>query len=145
MLRLFPLILLVVIFYNFLALGSGAVHYFDPKAGDLAGFLQDGINITLYSGRWSFTVADLLTLVTLVLLFVEIIKATRTTANEIINHALSMLTFVIALLEFVLVKGFATSTFFFVMAMSLFDVIAGYTISIVAAEHDLGLGRAGTD
>ena len=28
---------------------------------------------------------------------------------------------------------------------TLFDVVAGYTISIVAAEHDLGLGRAGTD
>jgi hypothetical protein len=24
-------------------------------------------------------------------------------------------------------------------------VVAGYTISIVAAEHDLGLGKAGTD
>jgi len=29
--------------------------------------------------------------------------------------------------------------------MALFDVVAGYTISIVAAEHDLGVGRAGTD
>ncbi len=145
MLRLFPLILLVVIFYNFLALGSGAIHYFDPKAGDLASFLQDSISVTMYSGKWVFSIADLIFLVTLVLLFVEMIKATRTTANEIINHALSMLTFVIALLEFVLVKGFATSTFFFVMLMALFDVVAGYTISIVAAEHDLGLGRAGTD
>jgi len=73
------------------------------------------------------------------------IKATRTTSNEIINHALSMLTFVIALIEFITLKGFATSPFFFIMVMTLFDVIAGYTISIVAAEHDLGLGRAGTD
>ena len=40
---------------------------------------------------------------------------------------------------------FATSSFFFIMVFALFDVIAGYTISIVAAEHDLGLGRAGTD
>ena len=29
--------------------------------------------------------------------------------------------------------------------MTFFDVVAGYTISIVAAEHDLGLGRAGGD
>ena len=79
------------------------------------------------------------------LLFVEVIKATRTTSREIINHALSMLTFVVALIEFIALKGFATSTFFFLMMMTLFYVIAGYTISIVAAEHDLGLGRAGTD
>jgi hypothetical protein len=73
------------------------------------------------------------------------VKATRTTAREIINHGLSMLVFVVALVEFITLKGFATSPFFFILCMTLFDVIAGYTISIVAAEHDLGLGRAGTD
>lgn len=145
MFRLFPLILIMVVFYNFLALGSGAVHYFDPHAGDLTGFLSDGITMHLISGDWHFSIADLFVLVTLILLFVEIIKATRTTSREIINHAFSMVTFVVALIEFITVKGFATSTFFFIMSMALFDVIAGYTISIVAAEHDLGLGRAGTD
>jgi len=52
---------------------------------------------------------------------------------------------VVALIEFITLKGFATSTFFFLMLYTLFDVVAGYTISIVAAEHDLGLGKAGTD
>jgi hypothetical protein len=83
--------------------------------------------------------------VTIALLVVEVVKATRTTANEIINHGLSMLTFVVALVEFITLKGFASTPFFFIMIMTLFDVVAGYTISIVAAEHDLGLGRAGTD
>jgi len=142
MLRLFPLILIVVIVYNFLAFGGWAVgdHNLQP-------FLQNhGVTIPLVSGdKWMFSLADLFLLITLVLLFVEIIKATRTTSREIINHALSMLTFVVALIEFIALKGFATSTFFFMMIMSLFDVVAGYTISIVAAEHDLGLGRAGTD
>jgi len=84
-------------------------------------------------------------LVTLALLFIEVVKATRTTSREIINHGLSMLTFVVALIEFITLRGFGTTPFFFIMVMCLFDVIAGYTISIVAAEHDLGLGRAGTD
>ena len=61
------------------------------------------------------------------------------------SNALSMLVFVVALIEFITLKGFATSTFFFLMLYTLFDVVAGYTISIVAAEHDLGLGKAGTD
>jgi hypothetical protein len=100
----------------------------------------------MFSGEvWKFSFGDLLVLVSLLLLFVEVVKATRTTAREIINHGLSMLVFVVALIEFITLKGFATSPFFFIMAMTLFDVIAGYTISIVAAEHDLGLGRAGTD
>ncbi len=141
MLRQFPLILIVVILYNLLAFGGMAV-------GDhnLMPFLAKGIQIPLISGeKWTFTIADLLMLITLILLFVEIIKATRTTAREIINHGLSMVTFVVALIEFISLRGFATSTFFFMVALALFDVIAGYTISIVAAEHDLGLGRAGTD
>lgn len=141
MLRMFPLILIMVILYNFLVFGGWAV-----GNHDLQPFLAHGVPIKLVSGDiWRFTIADLLMLATFILLFVEIVKATRTTSREIINHGLSMVTFVIALLEFVTLKGFATSAFFFIMAMALFDVVAGYTISIVAAEHDLGMGRAGTD
>ena len=131
MFRLFPLLLIIIVVYNFLAFGGWAVgdHNLQP-------FLQThGVTIPLVSGdKWMFSLADLFLLTALVLLFVEII-----------NHALSMLAFVVALIEFIALKGFATSTFFFLMMMTLFDVVAGYTISIVAAEHDLGLGRAGTD
>jgi hypothetical protein len=41
--------------------------------------------------------------------------------------------------EFIVLKGFSTSTFFLITAMCLFDVVAGYTISIVAARRDLGV------
>ena len=141
MLRMFPLILIMVILYNFLAFGGWAV-----GNHDLQPFLAHGVHISLISGdKWNFTIADLMLLSTLILLFVEIVKATRTTSREIINHGLSMVTFVVALIEFITLKGFATSTFFFIMFIALFDVVAGYTISIVAAEHDLGMGRAGTD
>jgi len=50
-----------------------------------------------------------------------------------------------SLIEFIIAKGFASTPFFFILVMTLFDVVAGYTISIVAAEHDIGLGRAGKD
>jgi hypothetical protein len=141
MLRLFPLILIIVILYNFLVFGGWAV-----GNHDLQPFLSHFVPIKFISGdTWKFTISDLIVLATFILLFVEIIKATRTTSREIINHGLSMVTFVLALLEFITIKGFATSTFFFVVIMALFDVVAGYTISIVAAEHDLGMGRAGTD
>ncbi|HEX3808355.1 MAG TPA: hypothetical protein VH000_01505 [Rhizomicrobium sp.] len=142
MLRLFPLLLIVVVIYNILVFGGGALGHADMGAW-LAG---NAVTFHMFSSaNWSFTIGDFLILISLILLFVEVVKATRTTSNEIINHALSMLTFVIALVEFITLKGFATSPFFFIMCMTLFDVIAGYTISIVAAEHDLGLGRAGTD
>ena len=143
MIRLFPLLLLPVILYNLIALGGGSVLHHDIQ--DMLSY-DHALTITMFSGdKWRFSFGDFLILVTLGLLFVEIVKATRTTSREIINHGLSMLTFVVALIEFITLKGFASTPFFFITVMCLFDVVAGYTISIVAAEHDLGMGRAGTD
>ena len=74
----------------------------------------------------------------LFLLFIEIVKATRTTASQVLNHAMSMLTFVLALTEFLVLKGFPTTAFFFIVVMVFFDVVTGFTISIVGAKRDLG-------
>jgi len=143
MFRLFPLLLIPLIIYNLIALGGGVIFHHDVQ--DMLS-IHHSLNIHMFSGdTWSFSFGDFLVLLSLCLLFVEVVKATRTTSNEIINHGLSLVVFIVALIEFITLKGFATSPFFFIMFMSLFDVIAGYTISIVAAEHDLGLGRAGTD
>ncbi|HXC54629.1 MAG TPA: hypothetical protein VNU97_04995 [Rhizomicrobium sp.] len=143
MLRLFPLLLLPVILYNLIALGGGAILHHDIQ--DMLSF-NHALTIHMFSGdAWKFSFGDFLVLLTMALLFVEIVKSTRTSSRQIVNHGLSMLTFIVALIEFIAVKGFATTPFFFIMFMCLFDVVAGYTISIVAAEHDLGLGRAGTD
>jgi hypothetical protein len=143
MLRLFPLLVIPIVIYNLFALGGGVIGGYNVQ--DLLS-INHSVGIKMFSGDiWQFSFGDLLVLASLMLLFVEVVKATRTTSNEIINHGLSMLVFVIALIEFITLKGFATTPFFMIMFMTLFDVIAGYTISIVAAEHDLGLGRAGTD
>ena len=143
MFRMFPLLLIVVIIYNLLAFGHGLTSH-DAMQDFLS---SHWVPIRVFSGEvWRFSVGDFLMLLALALLFVEIVKATRTTSREIINHGLSMITFVIALVEFITIRGFSTSSFFFIMMFTLFDVIAGYTISIVAAEHDLGMGRgASTD
>ena len=135
--RLFPLLLISVILYNIVAFGMGH---------DVPASLNAAMTIHMFSGDvWRYSLGDGLVTLSLILLFIEIIKSTRTSSNQIVNHGLSMLTFVVALVEFIVLKGFATSTFFLILVMCLVDVVGGYTISIVAAEHDLGLGRAGTD
>jgi hypothetical protein len=138
MLRMFPLLLIVVVIYNILVFGHGLASH-----GAMEAFLaQSSVNIHMFSGdSWSFSIGDFLILIALALLFVEIVKATRTSSREIINHGLSMITFVVAIIEFITLKGFSTSPFFFITMFTLFDVVGGYTISIVAAEHDLGMGR----
>jgi len=129
----FPLLLLPLIFYNLLAFGGGLV-----GETAMAALLEQGFTLALPSGEaWRCEWGTVFSAVALCLLFAEIVKATRTGRSDILNHAFSTLTFVAALVEFLLLKGFATGTFFLLTAMCLFDVVAGYTISIVAARRDL--------
>ena len=140
--RSFPLMIVAIIIYNLIA----AVHGFDPDGTNA--LLAASVPLKMFSGSvWHFAVGDLVVLIGLAMLFVEVVKATRTTAMEIINHALSMIVFIIALVEFLVLKPFATTPFFLIMAMALFDIVAGFTISIVAAKRDLGVagGIIGTN
>jgi hypothetical protein len=133
MLGPFPVILIAVVLYNLTLFGGAAAGHHD-----MAAILGQGFTIAMFSGDgWKVTLGDLFVTLSLVLLFVEVIKATRSSHREILNHALSMLTFIGALAEFLVLKGFGTSTFFLIAAMCLFDVVAGYTISIIAAKRDV--------
>jgi hypothetical protein len=92
--------------------------------------------------NWTLTLGDLVILITLVLLFVELIKATRTGGSSIVDHALSTILFVFCLVEFLLVPQAATSVFFFIMMVTMIDVVAGFSITIRAARRDFGFGGA---
>ena len=135
--RAFPMLLIVVILYNLLVFGGAAAGH--PMAEMLTRSLP---SIPMFSGdKWSISLGDGLLLLGFLLLFIETVSATRSSSRALINHGLSMLTFVIALVEFIVLKGFSTSVFFFILVMTLFDVVAGYTISIVAARRDLNLNE----
>jgi hypothetical protein len=134
MLRAFPMILIAVLAYNALVFGGAAMGH------DAASLLSQSFIVPVFSGDlWKISLGDGLVILALLLLFVETVKATRTSHREIVNHALSLLTFVGAMVEFIVLKGFGTSVFFLITAMCLFDVVAGYTISIIAAKRDLNI------
>jgi hypothetical protein len=96
----------------------------------------------MFSGDvWHVTVGDLFELGALAMLFIETVKAARSSSRVILNHAFAMLTFCAALVEFIVLKGFSTSVFFLITAMCLFDVVAGYSISIVASRRDMNVIR----
>lgn len=108
---------------------------------DLSGSLTGEDGLTLLSGgQWKFTWGDLLLLITFVVLFVEILKATYTSTASLLDHGLSMLIFVACLVSFLTVQQAASSVFFLIMMAALIDVIAGYTIGIRVARRDIGFG-----
>jgi len=90
--------------------------------------------------NWLMTLGDLMIALGLVLLFFEILKATRVGTNSIVDHLLSTFIFVAFLVEFLLVQGAATPVFFLLMMMTMIDVLAGFSVSIRAATRDVALG-----
>lgn len=136
--RSLPLIIFAFIFYFVVVLLGG---------DDVTATLKDPF-FSLPSIRgtdisWVFSWGDLIILVTLVLLFVEILKATYTSTASLLDHGLSMLVFIACLIAFLMVDAAYTSVFFMIMVMTLIDVIAGYTIGIRVARRDIGFGGMG--
>ena len=138
-----PWILVSVILYNIIVFiwgpdkADAVTGEFDPSVV----FNEVLFQIPMLSGAtWSFTLGNLLVIFTLGLLFLEILKATRTGGNSLFDHALSTIVFVICLIEFLTVKEAATSVFFIIMFIALIDVIAGFSVTIRAARRDLNVG-----
>ncbi|MET0436229.1 MAG: hypothetical protein ABW043_01915 [Devosia sp.] len=97
-------------------------------------------SIPMPSGMpWAITAGDLLLVVGILALFFEVLKSTQTARNSIIEHMLSMLLFVVFLIEFLLVGAASSSVFFLLMVMSLIDVVAGFTVSITSASRDVSM------
>ena len=129
--RAIPLIVIAFILYNIVILMGGGIGALDSTI----------FNMKLLSGGvWNFKVSDMLILITLILLFIEMMKSTYTTASTLIDHGLSMLVFIACGIEFLTVPQAATSVFFLIMAATLIDVVGGYTIGIRVAKRNLDIG-----
>jgi hypothetical protein len=125
-----PFIILSVIAYNAIVFMTGTP------------FTTPIFEVPMLSGAlWVFTLSDLVVAGTLFLLFIEILKATRTSGNSLIDHALSTIVFIICIIEFLVVPEAATSLFFFITLIALIDVIAGFSVTIRAARRDFAVGH----
>lgn len=133
-LRSIPLIVVVLILYNVIVALLG------PEI--LSKLLLPEITM-LSGGIWKFTWGDFIVLLTFIMLFIEIVKATYTSTSSLIDHGLSMLVFVACLIEFLIAPLAANSVFFMIMVAALIDVVAGYTIGIRVARRDIGFGGHG--
>lgn len=127
-----PLMVIPFILYNVVMLGPGS---------GIGGLSNTVMEIPMLSGAvWTMNVADLFIMIALVLLFLEILKSTRTSAFSVVDHLLSTFVFIAFLVEFLLVKDAANQTFFVLMAIAFIDVIAGFSVSIRSAGRDVSIG-----
>lgn len=135
-----PLLAIPVVLYNLIAVAK--------MAGGGAATTNATLNSTLFTvpmasgASWSLTSGDLLILLSLFMLFFELLKATTSRRVAIVNHSLSMIVFIVCLVEFLLVPAFATSIFFLITMMTLLDVLAGFIVTIITARKDFDFGGA---
>jgi hypothetical protein len=100
-------------------------------------------DVTLASGaQWTLTAGDLFIAISILLLYAELMKATRPSARAIVDHLLSTLLFVVMLLEFILFRQAATSVFFILTVISFVDVVAGFSVTIRSAQRDISVDNA---
>ena len=123
----FPLLLIPFAIYNIIA------------------FLMPGVSWTgavttvhVVSGAdWSMSAGDMLVALGVLVLFGEIMKATRIGIRTVVDHALSLLLFLGMLVEFLLVKQCASATFFLLLVISFIDVLGGFAVTLRSAQRDL--------
>src|ERR1700682_4581205 len=134
---IFPLLAIPLLIYNFIVL-TGIAGSSENVQAWLAGPV---FTVHAFSGdAWNVSTGDILILFGILVLFVEIVKSTRTDSLSLINHGLAALVFVVFLVEFLTMHGFTNSVFCILMGMQLVDVVAGYTVTAVAARRAIGSG-----
>jgi hypothetical protein len=131
----FPLLALPVLLYNLaIFTAPGGLHTLAASET----MAQVLLTIPMASGaRWTVTLGDLIIFISLVVLFIELLKSASNRQTAIINHSLSMILFIICLVEFLLLPGFGSSSFFLLTTMVVLDVLAGFIVTIVSSKREL--------
>ena len=133
MLGSIPLLIIPFILYNIGLTGMIGEAGGDPWKTEM-------LSVAMMSGGvFTMTLGDVLVVIALILLFVEVVKSTRTSNWSVIDHLLSTFVFVAFVVEFLLVKGAAHSVFFTLMVIALVDLLSGFTVSIRAAGRDVNI------
>jgi hypothetical protein len=135
MLAAFPLLVLPVALYNLLMLTLGGGFNSADAQQRLSSPL---VSLSMASrATWAISLGDLLLAASLLILFAELLKSAGSRRIAILNHSLSMLLFIVCLIEFLLLPAFATSTFVLIGLMVLLDVLAGFIVTIIAARREV--------
>ena len=151
--RAIPLLFIALILYNAIVFAFGgtapdAIFYgsstLDTTTNKLITHSADLCAVRMPNGGdWHFTRGDLLLMIGILLLAMEVVKATYTRGGALADQALSTILFVVFLVEFMLVPKASTSLFFLLTLMTAFDVIVGSIVGIRTARRDIGFSGPG--
>jgi hypothetical protein len=133
-LRFIPLFGVLFIAYNAIMLFSDV---FTVNAGLLT------IPMMARETPLVLTASEVFSMLGVVLLYFEILKSTRTSQATIVEHGLSTVVLLACVVEFIVVPGAGTAAFMMLTLLALLDLVAGFTITIVASRRDFAVGDGG--
>lgn len=123
----FPLLLVPFAIYNIIAFLMPGVSW----SGTLTTVHM------MSGGDWTMSAGDFLIVLSILMLFGEMMKSTRIGMRTVLDHGLSLVLFLAIMAEFLLVKQAATATFFLLLVISFIDVLGGFAVSLRSAQRGL--------
>jgi len=132
MLLAFPWLFLSFGLYNLIAFTKGDASV--PRAV----FDQAIGSVSMASGAvWTVSLGDAIVALTIILLFVEVVRSARGAAS-LVDHLLGIVLFALCAVEFVLRREAATQVFFVIVLASLIDVSAGFALAVSRTSRGRG-------
>jgi hypothetical protein len=123
----FPLLLVPFAIYNIIAFLMPGVSWTAPLT-----------TVHLMSGGdWSMSAGDMLLAISILLLFGEMMKSTRIGVRSVVDHGLSLLLFLVMIVEFLMVSQAASGTFFLLLVIGFVDVLGGFAVTLRTSQRDL--------
>lgn len=131
MLRAFPFTIVTLIIFNLvIAFQDGSV--WDNQVAE----------VTLFSDQlWHLTTGSVMIVAGLLILLIEVLRATTIHTKAITNHIVSVVVLIVYVIEFVVVPEAGNSTFFILTIIALVDVLAGIVVTIRLATRDFAVDR----
>jgi hypothetical protein len=99
------------------------------------------ITISMITGaQLAVSWGDMMLAFGLLMLFFEVLKATRLGAATLSDHLASTFALLLYVITFLLVPSAASSVFLLLMLMTLVDVLAGFSVTLRTAQRDVTVG-----
>lgn len=128
-----PLNMVLLLSYNVIIFMSTPDNYIPDAVVTAFRIPSSGATLTI---TWNI----LFVLVGIAVLYIEILKSTRTSMQALLDHVLSLCVFVVFLVQLLIMREMGSATFLILTLLSLIDVIAGFTVSLSTAQRDITLG-----
>lgn len=121
MIQVIPTLILPALLYALVALPAG-----DNVSGALAS--QAFAMPLASSALWVVTWGHFIIMVSVIVLFLEVLKSTWPSPAQMVDNGLSVAVFILMFVLWLLVRPFGTAEFFIIVLMCLLDFLAGSVI-----------------